>query len=491
MRARVLVGAFLLTAAAACAPPDEGESEKTSAVITGRALDVLFMIDNSSSMRLAQTNLLTNLPGFMDALRTLSGGMPNLHVAVISSDTGAGDGSVASCDSTGGDMGIFQYTPRGTCSASPLNPGATYLSQSGTTTNFTGDISAAFTCIAALGESGCGFEHQFESVLRALGADGRPAPAENQGFLRRDALLAIVMVTNEDDCSARPGIMLYDTGSNTNVGSALGPPSNFRCNEFGHLCNGAKPPRLAPGNSVTATVPLQNCTSAECDGSLVPVAEFVARIKALKAAPDSEIVVAAIAGPSTPYTVNWKAPSTADTTCGASSCPWPLIAHSCTAADSSFADPSIRINQWVGAFGANGISSSICETSFAPAMQQVATRIGALLSAGGGTGPAQGPIPTCGGSSGAGGSTGAGGSGAGGATGAGGTTGAGGAAGATGAGGGSAGSSGGGGRFMSGGGGCQVGGAGANASGLAFLLTAWFAGRRRQARRRARPPGRR
>ena len=37
--------------------------------------------------------------------------------------------------------------------------------------------------------------------------------------------------------------------------------------------------------------------SSECDGALTPVAEFVARVKALKASPASEIVMAAFAGP--------------------------------------------------------------------------------------------------------------------------------------------------------------------------------------------------
>ena len=108
---------------------------------------------------------------------------------------------------TGGNKGIFQYTPRGTCTASPLTAGRDLPVQRRRRRPTTrGDISAAFTCIAALGDRGCGFEHQFESVLRALGADGKAAPAENQGFLRRDALLAIIMLTNEDDCSARPGV---------------------------------------------------------------------------------------------------------------------------------------------------------------------------------------------------------------------------------------------------------------------------------------------
>src|SRR5262249_3916072 len=156
---------------------------------------------------------------------------------------------------------------------------------------------------------------------------------------------------------------------NQNVGSVLGPPQNFRCNEFGHLCDGAKPPRMAPNGSVTDTVDLQNCTAAECSGSLIPVGEFAARIKALKAAPASEVLVAAIAGPPTPYQVHWKNPSTLDTSCGSASCPWPEITHSCTAQDSSFADPGVRINQMVGTFGANGFTSSICDANFGTALQ--------------------------------------------------------------------------------------------------------------------------
>ena len=90
--------------------------------------------------------------------------------------------------------------------------------------------------------AGCGFEHQFAAITRALGADGRgAAPAENQGFLRPDAYLAIVMITNEDDCSARRPACRCSTRRNTNLASQLGPPANFRCNEFGHLSATAAP----------------------------------------------------------------------------------------------------------------------------------------------------------------------------------------------------------------------------------------------------------
>src|SRR5262245_23752748 len=305
-----LVGS-LVVAASACAPNDAADPERaaTSALIANRNLDILFMVDNSSSMRMTQANLATNFPMFMDVLKNLPGGLPNIHVGVISSDMGAGDGSIASCSSTGGDNGVFQYTARGTCTATTLQAGATYISNVGGVANYTAaDISTVFSCIAQLGETGCGFEHQFASILRALGADGHAAPAENQGFLRSDALLAIVMITNEDDCSERAGNLLFDTGSNITVASTLGPPANFRCNEFGHVCDGVRPIRQAPNQDVAAMVTLQNCTSSECDGALTPVGEFVARIKALKASPSSEILMAAIAGPTTPYAVTWKSP---------------------------------------------------------------------------------------------------------------------------------------------------------------------------------------
>jgi len=351
---------------------------KTFQQSINRNVDMLFLVDDSSSMRLSQANLERNFPTFMTTLQNAPQGLPNLHVAVISSDMGAGDGSVASCDATGGKNGIFQYTPRGSCATNPLMAGNTYIIDSGGQKNYTGALADAFTCIAALGETGCGFEHQFASILRALGADGRAAPAENQGFLRPEAYLAIVLITNEDDCSASPGVPLFDTGSNTNIMSQLGPPANFRCNEFGHMCDGMHPSRSAPNNDVAATVTYNNCTSNDTEGYLLSVVDTANRIKGLKPDP-SQVIVAAITGPATPYTVNWKAPSTADTSCGAASCPWPVIAHSCTAPDTSFADPGVRVGEFVKEFGANGLVLPICSDNFAPSLQRIGDLINASL----------------------------------------------------------------------------------------------------------------
>jgi len=378
-----------------CEPQSSGETTSRASALTGtgRKIDVLFMVDNSSSMDMSQNLLLGNFPKFMDVLTGQPGGLPNVHVAVVSSDLGAGNGSVTGC-SLNGDNGVFQVAPRGNCTSTTLNPGATFISNEDGTANYTAaNISTVFTCIAPLGQAGCGFEHQLASVARALGADGSPAPAENQGFLRPDADLAIVLITNEDDCSAPSNSLLFDTTTNTTLASQVGPPGSFRCNEFGHLCGSppAAPRRTSPNPSdLTTTVTYDGCQSAEDSEFLTPVATFVSRIKALKTNPAAQILVEAVAGPPTPYAVKWYAAPFADTG------PWPQVVHSCDGGPTvGFADPAVRIAQFVQAFGANGSLHTICSNDFSPALQKIKDDITRVLAddgtgGNGGNGPGGG-----------------------------------------------------------------------------------------------------
>jgi hypothetical protein len=311
---------------------------------------------------------------------------------------GAGDGSIAGCDNTGGKQGIFQYTPRGTCISSGLQAGATFISEVGGVKNYTGNLEDVLACIGALGEAGCGFEHQFAAITRALGVDGLGGPpAENQGFLRPEAYLMVVLITNEDDCSAALGngpnnrIPLFDTGANTNMASQLGPPSNFRCNEFGHTCptgvTGAgssvpHPDRNAPNLDMTAMVTYDGCNSNDTDGYLLSAFDTASKLKGLKNDP-SQVLVTAITGPASPYTVTWQAPRTADTSCNTTGkpCPWPVIAHSCTATNNgSFADPGVRTTEFVNQFGSNGQLASICDADFGPPLEQLAAHLGGAIA---------------------------------------------------------------------------------------------------------------
>jgi hypothetical protein len=333
-----------------------------------RQVDILFVIDNAASAVELQRNLVSNFPTFMTTLGSAPAGPPELHIAVITPDMGAGDGSIAGCSAQEGDAGLFQWA-RGGCVAAGLAPNTTFISNDNGVANYTGRIEDVFACIAAVGSSGCGFQQPFAAIARAFGTDGRVAPDESMGFLRPEAFLMIVIVMGADDCSVPPGSILFDTKSNTTLASQLGPVGTFRCNEFGHLCNGAKPPRLAPNGSAGDAVTLDNCHSAEDAGMLTPIATFLSQIRGLKAYPDQQILVAAITGPVAPYRVLWRDASPPDP-----SGPWPWIGPSCTST-SVIADPAVRINDWATRFGANGTVLSVCDDNFGPALDALATKI--------------------------------------------------------------------------------------------------------------------
>jgi len=297
-------------------------------------VDILFMIDNSQSMLPLQAATLAGFPTFANALKALPGGLPDLHLAVVSSDTGPGrfDLPAYHC-SFGGDQGQFQNQPRGSCTAAPLPVGQTFLQASNnqSTKNYSGDISDAFTCIAALGDQGCGFEGQLKSVRWAL--DPLNPPTSNHGFVRPDAFLAVVLLTNEDDCSLPDDSDLIDPTQTTEM-SALGPLWSWRCNEFGHLCNinGTlqSPPRGPSTN-------LQGCMSNDGPTSkLTHLADEIAFLKSLKTN-QSQILVAAITGPATPYTVEMVQQGN-DTEMH------PNVVHSCTVNSGEFADQSVRLS---------------------------------------------------------------------------------------------------------------------------------------------------
>jgi hypothetical protein len=398
----LFAGLSLILAAGAASP----------AVAAPGAVDILFMVDNSSSMDGMQQKLAQQMQTFVSALQTLPGGFPDVHIAVVSSDMGAQGDVMSSIDCTlAGDNGLFHVAAQ-TCPSTTLDPGATFISNVGGVANYTGNLADVLSCILPLGEAGCGFEHQLASVARALGADGWPVPATNEGFLRPDAELAIILLTNEDDCSAPIPTTLYSlNGAAQSLSNPLGPIANYRCNQFGHVCkdpNGVFPDRLItpplnPPYDVSGNPPALTLTSCEsddsCGGMLTPVATFAYQIMALKTDP-SQIVVGAIVAPSAPYTVEWV-PGVGTIADGEL---WPQVMHSCgpaggddvnpagqSSSDDSFGDPAVRVSQWVHSFGDNGFTASICDVDYSTALQTFATKIGQHLQPSGATLP---PAPT-------------------------------------------------------------------------------------------------
>src|SRR5262249_13119377 len=146
----------------------------------------------------------------------------DLHIGVVTSDYGAGATGAPGCTSSpGGDFGRLQA--RGKSAAQgclkPLpdlntgglnfvhydfNPKADPAPSNNPPPDQ--DLVHTFVCMASVGATGCGFEHQLESVYAAL-HNNLP---ENAGFLRPDALLAVLFVTDEDDSSAPPDTDMFD-----------------------------------------------------------------------------------------------------------------------------------------------------------------------------------------------------------------------------------------------------------------------------------------
>jgi hypothetical protein len=352
-------------------PPDGRPAPDFGPLPTAAEVDILFMIDNSNSMEQEQQNLISQLGRLIEGLRNpkLGGAgcswsnrsackIPNLRIGVISSDLGAGNYSIPSCEVPDGDGGKLQTKPRVAGCTPPSDPWISYADGVTNILGATGDgvqqVKDAFRCIGALGVGGCGFEHQLESARRALD----PAKNVNPGFLRPNAYLAIVLITDEDDCSAKKPA-LFDP-SQQGLTDPLGPLSSFRCFELGIQCdqNGRqKGPRTG---CVPALDWLQN------------VAEYGTFFRSLKA--PGRVFMLAIAGPTQPVDVGLE---------GAN----PVLESSCQSANGGGA-PAIRIASVVNSFSIErgffnrGLDSSgaqidvnICSNDFGPALQLLGERI--------------------------------------------------------------------------------------------------------------------
>jgi hypothetical protein len=189
------------------AAPDPMPATETDTLFDinqGRKLDLVFLIDNSSSMTPKQNLLSRNFPAFIDELEKIPGGLPDVRIAVVSSSFGAGPNQPAANCPPYGDRGRFLVKPGCGLDQNAFH----WLEADGMTQtkNFTGNLADVFSCMALVGDQGCGYEHQLQALRAAL-YDVNP---ENRGFLRDEAYLGIVILSDEDDCSAEPYATFFD-----------------------------------------------------------------------------------------------------------------------------------------------------------------------------------------------------------------------------------------------------------------------------------------
>jgi hypothetical protein len=327
-----------------------GRHEQVYELTPVRDIDILFMVDNSPSMDEEQLNLRRNFPAFLDRLKKLPGGLPNLHIGVISSDLGAGTRPLANggCPTPGGDRGIFQTKP--TCG---LDANSRFISTSNNQTmnNFQGNIETVFACMSNLGGTGCGYEHPLQATRVAL---YESVTKENAGFLRDDAFLAIILLTDEDDCSA-------DSTTDLFVDDASFPmtTASFRCSQVGHLCDGKSPPISE------FDAPLESCM-ANPAGRLIKVSDIVESIRALKKRPDQQILVSGLFGwPAYGTGYRYRYVRTNQGIDEASICQ----------SNNGEAAVGFRMKQFVEAFGDSGSFFSICQNDYSAPMTQIGEKL--------------------------------------------------------------------------------------------------------------------
>ncbi|MCC6751814.1 MAG: hypothetical protein IT371_29445, partial [Deltaproteobacteria bacterium] len=308
-----------------------------------RAVDFLVVVDNSNTMAEEQSLLAKAWPQLVTSMALLPGGLPSLRIGVVSTDLGAADYGLPTCMTKGGDGGRLQSKPRIAECTPPSLPWIEYADGK-TNVPSAGDavaqITQGFSCIAQLGTGGCGFEHQLQAMRLALD----PQKGVNRGFLRAEAPLVVLLVTDEDDCSAA-NTTLFDP-SQHGLSDPLGPLNSFRCFEFGVTCDVNDRNKLGPR---------KNCVPSQ--EYLFKVQEYVSFLKGLK--PGGQAALVAIAGPPEPVEVIKEGTM-------------PGLAPSCGAKGTLVnASPSVRLWSVVSGLGQGSFLAPICTTDFVPIMARV------------------------------------------------------------------------------------------------------------------------
>src|SRR5665647_2341904 len=89
-------------------------------------LDILFVIDDSPSMADKQAALAAAFPRMIDVLGQIDGGLPSLHIGVVTSDMGTSSSGSASPGPAIGQIGAGGCSGRGDNGSLQITTGMTY-----------------------------------------------------------------------------------------------------------------------------------------------------------------------------------------------------------------------------------------------------------------------------------------------------------------------------------------------------------------------------
>ena len=315
-------------------------------------IDFLFVIDDSGSMCEEQANLSRNFSAFSNFLNDELGEATDYRIAVTSTDL-----------EPMGAKGLFMTGPSGgpqgvqNCPASDITPEereaqrqrCQQLRDMGELTPILRSdtiqdkqqLEERFSCMAALGTGGTGFEKGLEAMRLALSCNGPNAamfgdccvpdqldatmrgkifnPSCDIGamaaegfvepqFLRPDALLVVIFVTDENDCS--------DPVSNPTASRRAICKYRLVDQDGNNIPDGYNDPQLCPSRDAArcyrvdcGDLPPETCREQRCEikqnnkyncewyrANLTPVSDYFRFLAGLKAQPLEQLVVATIVG---------------------------------------------------------------------------------------------------------------------------------------------------------------------------------------------------
>lgn len=149
-----------------------------------KKMDIVFVVDNSGSMQQEQQNLAANFPKFVQVIndyKTKSGEQLEYRVAVTTSDDEKEEGKFIATRAAAAPNG---------CSPGPSRP---WLERGD------GDVAGAFSCRAQVGTNGNNVERPLETMLLSVTTAAGANSAAGTSFVRDDALLAFIIITDEDE----------------------------------------------------------------------------------------------------------------------------------------------------------------------------------------------------------------------------------------------------------------------------------------------------
>jgi hypothetical protein len=394
---------------------------KDVAIAINKDVDILFVIDNSGSMADEQALLAKNFAAFINVLEAKDVDA-NYRIGITTTDSGNPRCNQAQTTPENGKLVLsscldrvalgdfvfdgedYSYSCTEVCKFTDeelaIRPTATQYSDGEEAprkwierierrTNLPEGVSTveAFQCFGPQGVSGCGFEQHLESMYKALVKANVEGDPTNYGFIRDTAILSVVFITDELDCSHNPKFdeiftdnkVFWEAPDKPNATSSI-------CFNAGVVCDGDGP-TFTECRSENFDIE-GNPGASDEDAVLQPLSKyinFVAGIEEQKRRFDKsqEVLVALIAGVPPGYEEHAadlvyqdEADPTEKELFG--------IGKGCTLANPDDPEnpqtalPPVRLREFAEAFQVGEDRRnvfSICQDDYSAALEEIASRI--------------------------------------------------------------------------------------------------------------------